>query len=138
MGGTSKTSQTQSSSLAPYDPAASGLNGLLGSLSNMASGAASASPTQTGAINQIIGNSNGQPNYNSAISSGTMGLLNGGGANNSNGAISQNLTNYQGLLNSTANGSNIGGNSALKAQLDQIATDTTNSVNGSWAAAGRD
>jgi hypothetical protein len=85
-----------------------------------------------------VSNSNSQPNYNPAISAGTLGLLNGGGANNNNGAISQNLTNYQGLLNSTASGANIGANSALQPQLDQIATDTTNSVNGAWAAAGRD
>src|SRR6266404_428978 len=138
MGGTSKSSQTQSASLAPYDPAATGLNGLLGSLTGMAGGAGSLNPTQQGAINQITSNSAAQPNYGPAISSGIGGLLNGGGANNNNGAISQNLTNYQGMLGATANGSNIGGNSALKPQLDQIATDVSNQVNGQWAAAGRD
>jgi hypothetical protein len=36
MGGTSTSKQTQTSSLAPYDPAATGLNGILGQLSGMA------------------------------------------------------------------------------------------------------
>jgi hypothetical protein len=136
--GTSTSSQTQQSQLSPYDPAASGMNGILGSLSSMAPGAASLNPTQSGAINQVISNSNGQPDYSAPIQSGTLGLLNGGGANNNNGAITDNLAGYKGLLQSTANGSNMGQNSALKPQLDQIATDVTNSTNGAWAAAGRD
>jgi hypothetical protein len=138
MGGTSSSSQTQSSSLAPYSAASTGMNGILGSLSAMAPGAGSLNSTQSGAINQVIANANGTPNYSAPINSGTMGLLNGGGANNNNPAISQNLTNYQGLLGSTASGANMGQNSALKPQLDQIATDVGNSVNSSWAAAGRD
>jgi hypothetical protein len=138
MGGTSSSSQTQSSSLAPYSAASTGMNGILGSLSAMAPSAGSLNPTQSGAINQVIANSNGQPNYSSPINSGTMGLLNGGGANNNNPAITNNLTNYQGLLGSTASGSNMGQNSALQPQLNQIATDVTNQTNGAWAAAGRD
>lgn len=138
MGGTSKSTQTTQSQLTPYAPATDGMNGILGSLSNMAPGAGSLNGTEQGAINQVIGNSNGTPNYAAPIQSGTMGLLNGGGANNNNGAISQNLSNYQGLLQSTANGSNMGQNSALKPLLDQTATDYHNANAGAWAAAGRD
>lgn len=138
MGGTSKTSQTQSSSLAPYSAASTGLDGLLGSLSAMAPGAAALNPVQGGAINQIISNSTKTPDYSGAIASGTTGLLNGGGATANDGGISQNLADYKGLLGSTASGANIGGNSALKPQLDQIRSDVTDQVNGSWAAAGRD
>jgi hypothetical protein len=72
------------------------------------------------------------------MTSGTLGLLNGGGATNNDAAIKQNLGNYQGLLANTASGANIGNNTALKAQLDAAAADTTNSINGQWAAAGRD
>lgn len=136
--GTSTSTQTQSSSLAPYNPASTGLDGILGSLTKMAPGAASLNPTQSGAINKVISNSNATPDYSAPIASGTLGLLNGGNANANNPAISGNLADYKGLLDATASGSNIGKNPALKAQLDQIASDTTNSVNGSWAAAGRD
>lgn len=138
MGGTSTTSQKQSSSLAPYDPAASGLNGILGGINGLVGSAGTASPTQTNAINQIVSNSNGTPNYSAPISSGTFGLLNGGGANNNNGAITNNLGTLNSNIGATASGANIGANSALKPQLDQIATDVTNSTNGAWAAAGRD
>lgn len=138
MGGTSNTTQQSSSSLAPYSPASGSINGILGSLGNLSGSAASLTPGQTGAISSIESNAAGTPNYSAPIASGTAGLLNGGGANNNNGAISSNL----GLLNSnigaTASGANIGANSALQPQLDQIATDTANSVNSNWAAAGRD
>jgi hypothetical protein len=138
MGGTSKTEQTQSAQLAPYDPAKGGLDGLLGSITGMIPSAGSVSPTQQGAINQIVSNSNSTPNYSAPIASGTFGLLNGGGANNNNPAIESNLADYFKRLSGTADGSNMGANSALKPQLDQITTDVTNQVNGAWAASGRD
>jgi hypothetical protein len=138
MGGTSKTSQTQSSTLAPYDPAAGSLNGVLGAINNFVPTAGTLSPGEQGAINQVITNANNQPNYSPAIASGTMGLLNGGGAQNNDTAIKSNLDTYRGLLMPTATGANMGANSALTPQLDQIKTDVTNQVNGAWAAAGRD
>lgn len=138
MGGTSSTTQQSSSSLAPYSPATGSMNGILGSLGSMAGSAGTLNPTESGAINQVIQNSNGTPNYSAPINSGTYGLLSGGGANNNNGAITQNLANYTSNIGSTANGSNIGGNTALQPQLAQIATDTTNDVNSQFAAAGRD
>jgi hypothetical protein len=140
MGGTSTTSQSQSSQLAPYGPASGALNGILGSLSSIAGNTGTApNATQTGAINQIEQNANGQPNYNPAINSGTMGLLNGGGATQYDPAITANLDALKnGILGQTASGANIGKNPALQSQLDTIASDVTNQVNGSWAAAGRD
>lgn len=138
MGGTSTTSQTQSSQTNPYSPASTGLNGILSGVTNMVPAAGTLTPGQSGAINQVISNSSGQPNYAPAIGSGTFGLLNGGGANDNNAAITQNLGNYQGLLAKTASGGNIGANSALQPQLDTIASDVTNQTNGQWAAAGRD
>lgn len=137
MGGTSKSTQTQSSQINPYDPAAGSLNGILSALGGQV-GNASLNPTQAGAINTLTANGQaGDPNA-AAVNKGTLGLLDGGGATDNNPAIANNLTNYQGLLNSTASGANIGANSALKPQLDQIATDVTNSTNGQFAAAGRD
>ena len=48
------------------------------------------------------------------------------------------LSTLQSQLTPYANGSMIGNNPALQAQLDQIASDTTNQVNSQFAAAGRD
>jgi hypothetical protein len=137
MGGTSTSSQTQSSSLAPYSPASTGMNGILGSLSGMAPSAGTLSPTESGAINQVISNSNGTPNYSAPINTGTLGLLNGGGANNNNGAISSNLGTLNSELGATASGANIGANSALTPELNAINTGVTNQVNSQFAAAGR-
>ncbi|HBF53299.1 MAG TPA: hypothetical protein DDW72_05225, partial [Afipia sp.] len=52
--------------------------------------------------------------------------------------ISSALSDYKGLLSPYASGSMIGKNDALKAQLDTIASDVSNQVNGQFAAAGRD
>jgi hypothetical protein len=139
MGGTSTSKQTQSSTLAPYDPAAGSLTGILGGIDKLVPSAGTLSTGQQGAIDKVISNSNGQPNYNPAINSGTMGLLNGGGATKYDPQITANLDSLKnGILGQTASGANIGNNPALKAQIDQITTDATNQTNGAWAAAGRD
>ena len=65
-------------------------------------------------------------------------LLGGGGAGAQAPALQSGLSSLQSQLTPYANGSMIGNNSALQAQLDQIATDTTNQVNSQFAAAGRD
>ncbi|WP_029082903.1 hypothetical protein [Bradyrhizobium sp. th.b2] len=138
MGGTSTTKQTQTQSLSPYDPASGALTGLLGGLTNLAGSAGSPTTAQTGALNSIEANANNNP-FSSPITSGTLGLLNGGGATRYDPAITANLgTLANGILGQTASGANIGNNPALKAQLDQITTDVTNQTNGAWAAAGRD
>jgi hypothetical protein len=139
MGGTSTSKQTSTSQLAPYDPAASSLTGILGSVNKLVPQAGTLSTGEQGVLNQVINNSSNQPNYAPQINSGTMGLLNGGGAQNNDAAIKSNLSGLQnGILGTTASGANIGNNPALKAQLDQITTDVTNQTNGAWAAAGRD
>jgi len=72
------------------------------------------------------------------IGNAATGLLNGGGAQANDAGISNNLASYKGLLSPYASGSMIGSNPALKAQLDQIASDVSSQVNGQFAAAGRD
>jgi len=139
MGGTSKTSQTSTSSLAPYDPANPSLQGILGGINNLVPQAGTLSSGQQGAINQVVSNANGMPNYNPAINSGTMGLLNGGGAQKNDTGILDNLTGYKtGMSAYTDPNYSTVNSPAVRAALDQVATDTTNNVNGSWAAAGRD
>ncbi|MGJ4954628.1 tail fiber domain-containing protein [Bradyrhizobium sp. HKCCYLRH2015] len=139
MGGTSKTSQTQTSQLTGYEPAMSTVNGILGNLGAIA-GSTGTTPnaTQTAAINELEANAAAGKTYAPLIGQNAIGLLNGGGATKNDAVINANYERYQGLLNSTANGSEIGANSALKPQLDQITRDVTDQVNGSWAAAGRD
>ena len=139
MGGTSTSKSTQTSQLAPYDPASGSLKGILSGLNSFVPQAGTLDGGQRDAINQVVSNSNGQPNYNPAISSGTMGLLNGGGAQNNDAAIKNNLGMLQnGFVGQTASGANVGNNTALKAQLDTAAADTSQAINSQWAAAGRD
>ena len=135
--GTSKSTQSTTTQLSPYDPAKPTLDGLLGKIGGLASGAGLNS-NQTGAINQLVANGQAGNPYAGAIGSGAFGLLNGGGATSNNAAITGNFNDYKGMLSDTASGANIGNNPALKAQLDAITADVTNQVNGAWAAAGRD
>lgn len=138
MGGTSTSTQNQSSTNTGYAPAMTGVNGILGGINSLIPGAGSLTSAQQGAINTLTANGQaGDPNAAGSVA-GVKGLLSGGGANDNNGAISQNLTNYQGLLQPTASGANIGANSALKPLLAQNASDITNQVNSQFAAAGRD
>lgn len=139
MGGTSTSKSTQTSQLTPYGDASGSLSGILSGINGLVPQAGTLSSGQQGAINQVVANSNSQPNYNPSISSGTMGLLNGGGAQNNDSAIRSNLGMLQnGIVGQTASGANIGNNEALKAQLDTVAADTSQGINSSWAAAGRD
>jgi hypothetical protein len=138
LGGKSTSRQTTTQSLGAYEPAKAGLDSALGGLTGLL-GQAGLSNKASGALDTIEQNANtatGQ--FSPAITSGVLGLLNGGGATANDAAIKQNLSDYKGLLSNTASGANIGNNAALKAQLDAAAADTTNSINSQWAAAGRD
>lgn len=139
MGGTSTSKQTQTSQLTGYDPAMSTVNGILGNLGTISNSIGTTpNAAQTGALNTIEANANNNP-FTTSMNNNALGLLNGGGAKNNDAAISGTLDALKsGIVGQTASGANIGKNPALQAQLDQIATDTTNQVNGSWAAAGRD
>jgi hypothetical protein len=138
MGGTSKSSQTQTQQLAPYDPAKEGLQGILSGMTNLVP-QAGLSGKSSGALDTIEKNAaTAGTTFSPGITSGTLGLLNGGGAKANDAGITANFADYKGMLSPTASGANIGGNPALKAQLDQIRTDVTDQTNGAWAAAGRD
>ena len=138
MGGTSETKQSQTSQLSPYDPASPALTGLLGGITNLVP-QAGLSSSASGALDTIVKNANtASGQFSQPIANGTIGLLNGGGATANDAGIKQNFADYKGLLDRTASGANIGNNTALKAQLDAAAADTTNSINSQWAAAGRD
>jgi Chaperone of endosialidase len=137
MGGqSSSTSQTQSQT-APWQASQPMLQGILGQLNPLIQNSGLNS-TESGAINQLSQNAaQGNP-YASQIGSFAGNLLNGGGATAQAPNLQSGLSTLQSQLTPYANGSMIGNNPALQAQLDQIASDTTNQVNSQFAAAGRD
>jgi hypothetical protein len=137
MGGKSETTQTQSSQTEPWAPAKASLKGILGQLSPMIENVG-LTGAQTGAIDQLQQNAQQGNPFTDQINAYVKSMLGGGGANDQAGNISGNLSTYQNQLTPYANGSMVGKNPALQAQLDTIMSDVGNSVNGQFAAAGRD
>ena len=137
MGGQSSTTQTQSSTTQPWAPAQPMLQGILGQLGSALNNTGLTS-AETGALNTLQANA-GQGNpYAGGIGSYAQSLLGGGGANAQAGNVQANLGTLQSQLNPYANGSMVGNNPALAAQLAQIQNDVGSSINGQFAAAGRD
>lgn len=137
MSGTSTSQQQQTSQNTGYVPAMTGVDGAVGGLNGLL-GSAGLNKAQSDAIAQLTANGQAGNSYAAPIGASATGLLNGGGAQANDGAITGNLANYKAMLQPTADGTNIGANSALKPLLDAASTDVTNSVNGQFAAAGRD
>jgi hypothetical protein len=137
MGGTSTTSQTQQSTTAPWAAAQPDLSSILGQLNPLIQNSG-LNATESGAINQLSSNAaQGNP-YAGSINNYVQNLLGGGGATDRVANLQGGLSALQGQLTPYANGSMIGNNPALAAQLAQIQADVGNSVNGQFAAAGRD
>jgi hypothetical protein len=78
------------------------------------------------------------PRFNANAQRGSHRLFPERGATAQSPNLQSGLSTLQSQLTPYANGSMIGNNPALQAQLDQIASDTTNQVNGQFAAAGRE
>src|SRR6202035_2294299 len=137
MGGQSSSTQTQQSQTAPWEAAQPMLQGILGQINPLIQNSG-LSPPESGAIGQLSANAaQGNP-YAGQIGSFAGNLLNGGGANAQAPNLQSGLSTLQSQLTPYANGSMVGNNPALAAQLEQIQTDVGNSVNGQFAAAGRD
>jgi hypothetical protein len=137
MGGQSTSTQTQQSQTAPWQAAQPMLQGML---SQLGSGLNNTGLTgaETGALDTLKQNAaQGNP-YAGQISDYATSLLGGGGATAQAPAVQGNLQSLQSYLTPYANGSMVGSNPALEAQLAQIQSDVGNSVNGQFAAAGRD
>jgi len=139
MGGQSSTTQQQSSTTAPWQPAQAGLTSILGQLNGYVP-QTGLNSTQSGAINTIEQNGSNVGQYAPAVQGLTSNLLNGGGAMNQAGAVNQNYQNYQKATNPLASNTNYdpmqtpGIGDQLQGLKDQI----TQGVNGQFAAAGRD
>jgi hypothetical protein len=137
MGGQSTTTQTQQSQTAPWLAAQPALQGILSQISAGLNNTGLTS-AETGALNTLQQNAaQGNP-YAGQIAGYAQSLLNGGGANAQAPNVQSDLSTLQGQLTPYANGSMVGNNPALAAQLAQIQTDVGNSVNSQFAAAGRD
>jgi len=137
MGGQSSSTQTQQSQTTPWVAAQPMLQGILAQL-NTGLNNTGLTAAETGAINTLESNAaKGNP-YAGQIGDYTQSLLNGGGAEAQAGNLRDNLDAFRGQLTPYANGSMVGNNPALTAQLAQIRDDVANSVNGQFAAAGRD
>jgi hypothetical protein len=137
MGGQSSSTQTQQSQTAPWEAAQPMLQGILGQLSTGLNNTG-LTAAETGALSTLQSNAaKGNP-YAGQIGGYAQSLLSGGGADAQAGNLRDNLGAFRSQLTPYANGSMVGNNPALAAQLAQIQTDVANSVNGQFAAAGRD
>jgi hypothetical protein len=138
MGGQSSSQQTQQSTTQPWQDAQPALQGILGQLQGNL-GNTGLTGTESNALNTTVANANANTAaYAPQIGSYATNLLNGGGATDQSGNLQSGLSQYQQQLTPYANGSMIGNNPALQAQLDTIRSDVTNQVNGQFAGAGRD
>ncbi len=138
MGGQSKQETTQNSTTAPWAAAQPALQGILGQLQGNL-GNTGVTGAESGALNTIVNNTNNASGtYAPAIADYAKSLLSGGGALDQAGNVNQNYQDYMRRLSTTADGGMIGQNSGLAPYLESLKSDITNSVNGRFAAAGRD
>ncbi|HXH43606.1 MAG TPA: tail fiber domain-containing protein [Bradyrhizobium sp.] len=137
MGGQSTSTQTMQSQSAPWVAAQPALQAMLGQVSaglnNTGLTSAESSALDTLKNNAAAGNP-----YAGQIAGYAQSLLSGGGATAQSGNVQDNLASYRSSLTPYANGSMVGNNPALMAQLAQIRSDVGDSVNSQFAAAGRD
>lgn len=137
MPGGSEQKQQTVSQATPYAAASGSIDAILGKLNTQIPNS-DLNATETGALNTLTENAKAGNPYAAGIGNTATGLLSGGGAQANDDGMRTALSDYKGLLTPYANGSMIGNNAALKAQLDGIASDVSNQVNGQFAAAGRD
>lgn len=140
MGGQSSTSQTQSSTTAPWQQAQPALSGILGQV-NTGLNNTGVTGAENGALNTIESNANAaSANYAPQAQSYATSLLGGGGALNQAGNVNQNYQNYYNQTNPLASNTNYNpmDTPGLKDSLNALTSNITNNTNGQFAAAGRD
>lgn len=140
MGGDSGSQTQQQSISQPWAPAQGALTGILGQLGGYLP-QTGITGAQTGALNTIENNGNSASSqFSPGINASTSSLLNGGGALAQAPQIQSGYNQYAQNTSPLANNTNydpmqtpgIGG------QLQALQDNITQSVNGSFAAAGRD
>lgn len=139
MGGQSTSTQTQQSTTAPWEAAQPLMQGILGQLGSYVP-QTGINGTQTNALNTIEQNAGNVGNYTPQINNYVSSMLAGGGALNQAPAVQSAYNAYAAQTNPLASNTNYdpmqtpGIGDQLQALKDQI----TQSVNGQFAAAGRD
>jgi hypothetical protein len=115
------------------------VNGMLGQVSTGLNHTA-LTGTETGAINTLEANAPSASQYAPQIGANATNLLNGGGAQNQNPMLNAAYKNYYAQTNPLASNTNYDPmqTPGLGTQLQGIQNNVQNSVNGQFAAAGRD
>jgi len=140
MGGTSKTSQTQSSTTAPWAEAQPALQGILGQLTSNLNNTG-VTGAESGALTTLVNNGNAATsNYAAPTADFAKNLLSGGGSTDQAGNVNANYQRYVDQTNPLASNTNYNpyDTPGFKDALSTTIADITNSTNGQFAAAGRD
>jgi len=137
MGGQSTSTQTVQSQTAPWLAAQPALQTMLSQIGTGLNNTGLTS-AESSALDTLKNNATAGNPYAGQIADYAHSMLNGGGVTAEAGNVRDNLTAYRNWLTPYANGSMIGNNPALTAQLAQIRSDVGNDVNSQFAAAGRD
>lgn len=140
MGGTSKTSQTQSSTTAPWEPAQPALTGILGQV-NSGLNNTGVTGAESGALDALVRNAGtATSQYAPAIQSYATSLLGGGGATDQAGNVNQNYLDYKAATQPLASNTNYNpyDTPGFRDAINTATADITNNTNGTFAAAGRD
>lgn len=140
MGGTSKTTQTQNSTTAPWTEAQPALQGILSQLTSQL-GNTGVTGAESDALTSTVNNANNaSATYAPQIATYAQSLLNGGGAKDQAGNVNANYQRYVDQTNPLASNTNYNpyDTPGFKDALSTTIADITNSTNGQFAAAGRD
>jgi hypothetical protein len=139
MGGKSTNEQTQNSTTAPWLTAQPAVTGMLGQVQNGLNNTG-LTGTETGAINTLESNASNAGQHAPQINANATNLLNGGGAQNQDPAIQAAYQRYMAQTNPLASNTNYDPmqTPGIGTQLQTIQSDVGNSVNGAFAASGRD
>ena len=140
MGGksTTESTQTQSSTTAPWTAAQPMLQGILGQINTGLSSSAGITGAENDALSRLVANSANAGQYAPQINNFVGDLLKGGGAADQAGNVNAGFDDYKRRLGLTADGGMIGQNSGLNPYLQTIGNDVQQRVNGMFAGAGRD
>jgi hypothetical protein len=139
MGGSTTSTNTQSSQTAPWLPAQGTLTGILSQLNGYLPNTG-ITGAQNNAINAIEGNANSTAQFAPAVNNVTSSLLAGGGALNQAPAVQAAYDQFKAQTNPLAGNTNYNpyNTPGFSDAINTLTSDITNQVNGQFAAAGRD
>lgn len=131
------STQSQSGTIAPWQPTTGGLNSLISGINSIMPNFSGNSGAMSGAFNQIMQNAQGLPDYSGQAKTLADNLASGG--TDYRPMVSDAYSQYQKALTPILNGSlDPMQTPGLSDALGTIKSDTMNSVNGMFAGAGRD